>query len=775
MKINDKLKKAVEKNDLVYIYKVCTKDIEDINEPINENGDNLFLWAIEREDDYLIDRLLKNKNLDINYVNKSNYCAINKIVRKLFNVDGKFLGDSKPELFNTLKRILSRQNVDVNIQDAIYGLTPWMNVLENERDAKTAKENGYDYTEIEDLFFKRNDLKINLISSNGRAAIHKAVDKQNSRVIDYLLNKPELQINSEGTSIKAPLLIAIINSDIDTFHKILANKNVKLRDESRLSDPLEQTLGMIGLGLSLKKKNEKSIREIDLEKLDTIANILLDRNDIDVNFHNEYESTIHDAYSLFKEAGYKYINKIVAKEDVDLNVTDKDGNTVLMKAIRDGELKLVESILNKQNVDVNAKNKAGETALTIALDKAKDGEKVSIKILDKLLTYPGININDWEERNKREGLRNAIATEKEELVDKMLDREDLSLNTPYSLDNLDNAINKLDYNLINKIVKNKHFSPDTRDSLNSNVISHIFDYSTFVIPEGDIISIQGLVLDSCSQENIEKLLNDENNLGNNALMTAVEIGVSGELVQGFLNEVVKRFGYVNIDFDKENKFGQSIRTLARTCTTEKNKGDIERVINRYIEKCKGDKIKEAQVKESSEEEILTKLDTAVSNINYNLLNEVVADKNFSPEIKDQFDSNIISHLFDYSTYVLSDEEMLAMQSIILDSCSKDNIEKLLNEQNQAGNNAIMSALQLGVSENLVKGFLDEVVKRFGYIDIDFDIKNKQGNNIYELAKACKTEKSKGNIEKILKNYKENCKLDKNKDENKDLDEEIVNE
>lgn len=62
----DKIVEAVKNKDKGYIYKVSGMKVAEANLPVNENGDNLLLWAVKNEEWDIFDRVMQNTELDIN-------------------------------------------------------------------------------------------------------------------------------------------------------------------------------------------------------------------------------------------------------------------------------------------------------------------------------------------------------------------------------------------------------------------------------------------------------------------------------------------------------------------------------------------------------------------------------------------------------------------------------------------------------------------------------------------------------------------------------------
>lgn len=109
---------------------------------------------------------------------------------------------------------------------------------------------------------------------------------------------------------------------------------------------------------------------------------------------NNCEQNPELIFLLIKE-GYKdVIDKILSKKSFDINITDKDGNTVLMKLLKKGYLDLVVKYMKDKRWDVNHQNIDGDTFGHI-LFSIKDSKIVEIvKLLMKNKTFsPNIRNN----------------------------------------------------------------------------------------------------------------------------------------------------------------------------------------------------------------------------------------------------------------------------------------------------------------------------------------------------------------------------------------------
>jgi len=96
----------------------------------------------------------------------------------------------------------------------------------------------------------------------------------------------------------------------------------------------------------------------------------------------------------------KVIHELLQRKDIDFNIQNKLGNTVLMIAIKYGHFEVVEKLLEHKDrirLDLYIKNKAGQIAVMIAVKEGK-------KEISELLIEKGADINvglDIKRENKK--------------------------------------------------------------------------------------------------------------------------------------------------------------------------------------------------------------------------------------------------------------------------------------------------------------------------------------------------------------------------------------
>lgn len=66
-------------------------------------------------------------------------------------------------------------------------------------------------------------------------------------------------------------------------------------------------------------------------------------------------------FELIKEGHMDVVDKVLFKKKVDLNLTDEDGNSIVMRLLKAKQYRLVLKYIKKENWNVNHQNKVGDT------------------------------------------------------------------------------------------------------------------------------------------------------------------------------------------------------------------------------------------------------------------------------------------------------------------------------------------------------------------------------------------------------------------------------
>jgi len=165
---------------------------------------------------------------------------------------------------------------------------------------------------------------------------------------------------------------------------------------------------------------------------------LLATEGIDVNSRDvNGEVPLMIAVSTIGEGGARggMAEALLAHPDIDVSVIGREGNSVLMMAIRSNisDQPYIPTLLQMPGLNINAVNEYGETALMMLLDnlrtKSFDGPRQKdTALLSQLLAVPGVNVNAQNDRGET-ALMFAISKEVDpNLVDILLKSPGIDVN-----------------------------------------------------------------------------------------------------------------------------------------------------------------------------------------------------------------------------------------------------------------------------------------------------------------------------------------------------------
>ena len=90
-------------------------------------------------------------------------------------------------------------------------------------------------------------------------------------------------------------------------------------------------------------------------------------NDLNPELGSPY---FHELVSVIgwqpSEKAFNILSELLARKKIDINQGDKDGTTVLMKAIISGKLELCKFLISQEGINLNIENSYGKSAITKA-------------------------------------------------------------------------------------------------------------------------------------------------------------------------------------------------------------------------------------------------------------------------------------------------------------------------------------------------------------------------------------------------------------------------
>ena len=362
-KLFDKLIELIESNNITKM----NKYIGDIDIQ-NDDGETLLMIALRKDSSPEMIQILLNKGADVNFENKAGVTPLiialsikysGKIIRAILDKDADVnvqRDDGKTPLIIALSneyssdiiKMLLNNGADVNVQRD-DGETPLM----------IAFVNKYSDEIIQDILDKGADVNVKENTSGMTPLMIAMISMYSDKIIQAILDKGA-DVNVENTSRMTPLIIALFKKYSDEIIRAILDKggDVNVQENINGKTPL-----MIAYGKQYSND---------------IIQAILDRNPIlDKNGETKLTLAIKEKSSLDK------ILSIINK-GADVNVQNKDGNTVLILALINKSPDIIKMLLNN-GADVNVQNKDGKMAIDYAYEEYRDND-IYTTIRDMLRT-----------------------------------------------------------------------------------------------------------------------------------------------------------------------------------------------------------------------------------------------------------------------------------------------------------------------------------------------------------------------------------------------------
>ena len=341
---------------------------------------------------------------------------------------------------------LIAKGADVNAKEDTNGNTPLHKAIkkENMKIIKKLIENGADVNAKE--------------YTNGNTPLHNAVKEVNMVIVDELIKSQGILIDAKNRFDMTPLNYAIALEKNDIASQLIENKaNLNIPDKD----------GNTPLHNAIKKGNMKIIKKLiengaDVNaKEDTNGNTPLhyavgEGNQKIVDALIKGQGIIIDAKDSFDMTPLNYAIELekndiagqLIEKGAGLNIPDKDGKTPLHNAIKKGHQKIVEKLINAAGVDINAKDSNGMTPLNYAIELEKND--IAGQLIEK---GAGLNIPD---KDGKTPLHNAIAIGQTDIASLLIEKK-ANLNIPDKDGKtpLHYAVEKGNQKIVEKLIENK--------------------------------------------------------------------------------------------------------------------------------------------------------------------------------------------------------------------------------------------------------------------------------------------------------------------------------
>jgi len=427
------LEKSIESNDYNYVKKVL--NIKPFNYKCM-NYDKILIKAIEGLKDSNNDRKKISKLFIDSFIYDSisvNNDSIDTLInisynQQYFNLILNFL--IKSHNMEAIKYLIENKeyktNLDINVKD-INGEYPLINALYQE-------QNGIiKFKDINGLYQKQNEIIKYLIEHGGNCNIKNnhgipllvlAIQKNNNKIVEYILEKPGIHINEKCPNGYSAFMTAINQNNTDLVELIL--------DYSNENDiPIDINEKDVSGNYPITKAINKNNFDMVILLMEYGMNNKIDMNLTDINGYSLLSLAYEHKYlKMFKylteyldidqidNTGQSIIFKAVDENDIDtveylihcganLNIRDKCKNSVIDYAIFHGNSEILDLLLQSDNISLNEYNSAEETPL-ISLIKSKKFSEMNKKDIINNFIDKGCDIDKPDKKYNLSPLIHAI-------------------------------------------------------------------------------------------------------------------------------------------------------------------------------------------------------------------------------------------------------------------------------------------------------------------------------------------------------------------------------
>ena len=343
---------AVIGNDIEQATKLLSETTTDINQA-DKSGKTALHYATSMENEECVKLLLSANSIAINKADKQGCTAYdiaehkkNNNIKTLLSHQG---GKRSAELINILQEILKKGNVKeiqqfingsdvaLNMEGTNYNPLQWViesgnidaiKLILNTPGIDVNKQhNGYTPLEYAARLAPPEILKLLLtapgININKGAPFHEAAKHGRAENAKILLEVPGIQ-----TSDFTEFDLAVICNDLNKLQELFNTRDEKT-DKATLGAPLHWAI---------------------YGDYPEIVEFLLTIPDIDVN---DKANTNIEPLRLAAQKSNTIFKLLLSAPEIDVNVTDEDGFSILWQAADEGDVEIVELLLASPNIDVN--------------------------------------------------------------------------------------------------------------------------------------------------------------------------------------------------------------------------------------------------------------------------------------------------------------------------------------------------------------------------------------------------------------------------------------
>eukprot|EP00398_MALV-I-01_sp_L67-1_P000261 gene261-317_t len=294
-------------------------------------------------------------------------------------------------------------------------------------------------------FFQKKDFDVNIKNEVGEVGLNLAIRNDNIAIVRALLQHSKIDVVS-----CAPLQEAALNDNVVAVKALLGHKHIQIKEHEVLD--IEQC-GPYALYMAICNKSAAVVKTLlqnkDMKLGGTtfshegkefpnvlflaarfansdIVQAVLEHKDATINFLNSQNDSGNDNSSALHEAARNTDAEVVSTflmraKDLNVNLQDKHGHTVLHETAQVGNIDAVRKLLRHPNIKPNLQNENGATPLLFAV---RSGSTDTVKTL---LEYEGINVN-LPDKDGSTPLTSAASSTSADVIKALLECENVNVN-----------------------------------------------------------------------------------------------------------------------------------------------------------------------------------------------------------------------------------------------------------------------------------------------------------------------------------------------------------
>ena len=265
------------------------------------------------------------------------------------------------------------------------------------------------------LLLTRKDIDVNQAMNNGETSL--IITCQDGRVDDVrlLLARDDIDVNKADSRGRTPLVAACDHDD---------ESKAELARRTQIQQNQLDMQGMEAIRQLLKKENTRLLRLSS--KLKSIQRNREGLSLLGIDPFGPIDpidpvNPIDPANPINPINHVEVVKLLLARDDIDVNKADNDGQTPLYAACRNGNVKVINALLTRKEIQINQAKDNGATPLIISCWNDR------VKIVNLLLARKEIHINQAM-NDGATPLYMACRNDSVKVVNSLLTRKDIDIN-----------------------------------------------------------------------------------------------------------------------------------------------------------------------------------------------------------------------------------------------------------------------------------------------------------------------------------------------------------